>query len=501
MKAVVIGAGPNGLAAAIRLAEAGRPVTVLEAADRPGGAVRTEELTLPGFRHDTFSAVYPAGAASPVFARMPLERHGLRWIHPEACYAHPLPGGRAVALFGDLDRTAASLDAVHAGDGERWSEFIEPMIEGFEAIGATMLGAFPPVAGAGALLRELGVLGAARFAALLPMPADRLARRLFAGGGSRAWLFGSAAHGDVPMAGAGSAIAGVYLNLLGHAVGWPSPAGGAQRLTDALVGYLRELGGVIRTGATVESIEPARGLVAGVRLAGGERIAAGLIVADVMPHALAHLAGDALPAGYRSLLRRYRYGLATVKVDWALEGPIPWEAAEARAAGTVHVAGGEDDAVRAIADSNHRLPDRPFLLVGQQSLADPSRAPAGKHTAWAYTHGPRTGVDWGVAIGPLVERVEAQVERFAPGFRERILARHVLSPADLERRDRNLVGGDVGGGSYRLRQVVFRPVPRLSPYRTPLRGLYLGSAAAFPGGAVHGVPGDAAARAALADTR
>ncbi len=501
MSAVVIGAGPNGLAAAIRLAEAGHPVTVLEAADRPGGAVRTEELTLTGFRHDTFSAVYPAGAASPVFARMPLERHGLRWTQPEACYAHPLPGGRAVALFRDLDRTAASLDGVHAGDGERWRAFIEPMLDAFEAIRATMLGGFPPVAGALALIRDLGALGTARFAALVPTSMERLARRLFAGGGSRAWLYGSAAHGDVPMTAAGSAIAGVYLNLLGHAVGWPSPAGGAERLTDALVGYLRERGGDVRTGAAVESIEAAHGRVTAVRLAGGERIATGLVVADVMPHALAQLAAEGLPPAYRSLLCRYRYGQPTVKVDWALDGPIPWEAAEPRAAGTVHVAGGEDELAQAIAESHNRLPDRPFLLVGQQSLADPSRAPAGKHTAWAYTHGPRPPVDWSDEVAPLVGRIEAQVERFAPGFRERILARHALSPGELERRDRNLVGGDVGGGSYRLRQVVFRPVPRLSPYRTPLQGLYLGSAAAFPGGAVHGVPGDAAARAALADPR
>ena len=220
-----------------------------------------------------------------------------------------------------------------------------------------------------------------------------------------------------------------------------------------------------------------------------------------MPHALAELAGEALSPGYRALLRRYRYGPATVKVDWALDGPIPWEAPEARGAGTVHVAGDEAELIRTLATGRHRLPDRPYLLLGQQSLADPSRAPAGKHTAWAYTRGPRTGIDWSAEVAPLVERIEAQVERFAPGFRELILARHVMGPGELERRDRNLVGGDVGGGSYRLRQVVFRPVPRLSPYRTPLRGLYLGSAAAFPGGAVHGVPGDAAARAALADAR
>jgi phytoene dehydrogenase-like protein len=499
MRAVVVGAGPNGLAAAIRLAEAGHPVTVLEAADRPGGAVRTEELTLPGFHHDTFSSVYPAAAASPVFARMPLARHGLRWTHPDACYAHPFAGGKAVALYRDVERTEASLDAQHPGDGRRWREFVAPLLDGFDAIRATMLGAFPPVAGAVRLLTDLGPLGAARFAWLIPGSAEGLARRLFDGSGSRAWLYGSAGHADVPPAGAGSAAAIVYLNLMGHAVGWPSPSGGAERLTDALVGYLHELGGEVRTGALVESIEAANGRIVAVRVAAGERMATEVVIADVMPHALARLAGDALPRTYRSLLRRYSYGPATVKVDWALDGPIPWEAAEPRAAGTVHVGGTDEELAKTLEERRERLPGRPFLLLGQQSLADPSRAPAGQHTAWAYTRAPPRGVDWGAELDPLAERIEAQVERFAPGFRDLILARHVMGPAELERRDRNLVGGDVGGGSYRLRQVVFRPVPRLSPYRTPLRGLYLGSAAAFPGGAVHGVPGDAAALAALAD--
>ena len=499
MNVVVIGAGPNGLAAAIRLAEAGHPVTVLEAADRAGGAVRTDELTLPGFRHDTFSSVYPAGAASPVFARMPLERHGLRWIHPGACYAHPLPDGRAVALHRDLEATEASLDAAHAGDGRSWRAFIEPLLGGFETIRSTMLAPFPPIAGSLRLLSALGPLGAARFGLLVPGSAQALGRRLFAGPGSRAWLYGSAGHGDVPPTDAGSAVAVTYLNLMGHAVGWPSPAGGAERLTDAVAGYLRELGGELRTNTPVAAIESEHGRVAGVRTAGGERLAAGVVIATVMPNALLALAGDALAKPYRALLGRYRYGPATVKVDWALDGPIPWEAPEPRTAGTVHVAGGEEELVRTIGDSQYRLPERPFLLLGQQSLADPSRAPAGKHTAWAYTHGPRTGIDWHGQLDAHVERIEAQVERFAPGFRDRILARHVMGPAELERRDRNLVGGDVGGGSYRLRQVVFRPVPGLSPYRTPLHGLYLGSAAAFPGGSVHGVPGDAAAQAALAD--
>jgi phytoene dehydrogenase-like protein len=497
--ALIVGGGPNGLAAAIRLAEAGQPVTVLEASDRVGGAVRTEELTLPGFHHDTFSSVFPAGAASPVFARMPLERHGLRWTHPEACYAHPLPGGQAVALYRDVARTAASLDAAHPGDGERWRSFVAPMLEGIDAIKATMLGGFPPIRPALGLLTGLGPVGTVRFGLLVPDSAQRLGRRLFDGAGSRAWLYGSAGHGDVPPTGAGSAIAVTYLNLLGHAVGWPSPEGGAQRLTDALASYLRELGGEVRTGAVVERIEAAADRVAGVRLAGGERLAGEIVVADVMPHALVALAGDALSGSYRTLVRRYRYGPATVKVDWALDGPIPWAAPQVRGAGTVHVAGAEDELVRTIAASERGLPEHPYLLLGQQSIADPSRAPEGKHTAWAYTHGPRHGIDWGVELDRHVERIETQVERFAPGFRERILARHVMGPGDLERRNRNLVGGDVGGGSYRLPQVVFRPVPKISPYRTPLRGLYLGSAATFPGGAVHGVNGDAAARAALAD--
>jgi phytoene dehydrogenase-like protein len=499
--AVVIGSGPNGLAAAIRLAEAGRPVTVLEVADAPGGAVRSEELTLPGFVHDTFSSVYPAAAASPVFARMPLGRHGLEWVHPTACSGHPLPDGRALALYRDVQRTARGLDGLHPGDGERWSAFVGPLLDAFDAVRATMLSGFPPLGGPLKLLAAAGPWQLARFAALLPGSAQSLGRRLFTSGEARAWLYGAAGHGDVPPTGAGSAIAVAYLNLLGHAVGWPSPRGGAQRLTSALVGYLRELGGEVRTGALVTQIEVQGRSVRGVRLTDGEAIAADTVIADVMPHALGAMARDHLPSAYRRLLARYRYGPATVKVDWALDGPIPWLAPPLRDAGTVHVGGGEDELLATIARSARGLPERPFLLLGQQSIADPTRAPAGKHTAWAYTHGPQHGVDWPAEQARHVERMEAQVERYAPGFRDRILARHVLGPAELQARNPNLVGGDVGGGTYRLDQVLFRPMPSPSPYRTPLRGLYLGSAAAFPGGAVHGVPGDAAAKAALTDAR
>ena len=501
-RAVVIGSGPNGLAAAIRLAEHGLDVEVLEAADHHGGAVWTEELTLPGFQHDTFSSVYPAGVASPVFERMPLARFGLEWVQPGACYAHPLPGGRAIALHQSVERTAASLDAAGApGDGERWARFATRFLDHWDAVRATMLGGFPPVVNGLKLTAALGPAGMAEFTQLVLGSAERLGHKLFHSGDARAWLYSSAGHGDAEPGDAGSGIAVAYLNLLGHAVGWPSPRGGARALADALVGYLESLGGRVRTGARVVRVLSAGGRVSGVEVAGGERVDADVVVGDVMPHALDALAGDAFPGAYRTLLRRYRYGPSTIKVDWALDGPVPWLAEEVREAGTIHVGGGEGEVVSTLRAAGERLPERPFMLAGQQSVADPTRAPAGKHTLWAYTHGPREGVDWAVEQERHVERMEAHLEDYAPGFRDLVLARHVLGPADLERRNANLVGGDVGGGTYSLRQVLFRPVPKLSPYRTPLSGLYLGSAAAFPGGAVHGVPGDAAARAALADRR
>ncbi len=498
--ALVVGSGPNGLTAAITLARAGRRVLVLEAAPRSGGALATEELTLPGFHHDTFSAVHPAGAASPVFAAMELERHGLRWVHPSACLAHPLPDGTAVALYRDVQRTAASLDASHPGDGERWRGFAAPFVRSFDALRDTMLGGFPPVRAPLRLTAGLGPRGMLGFVGLLPMAATSLGERLFAGEGPRAWLYGSALHSDVPPSGRGSAIAAAYLTLLGHGAGWPSPEGGAGRLADALLACLRELGGEVRTGANVVRVAVERRRVVGVELSGGERISAPLVIADTMPGALADLAGEAFPGRYARALRRYRYGPATLKLDWALDGPIPWIAPQAREAGTVHLGGSEAELLATTEAMREGLPERPFMLVGQQSLADPTRAPAGKHTAWGYTHGPHT-VDWTAERDRHAQRMEAQVERFAPGFRDRILARHVLTPAELQARNANLVGGDVGGGSYTLAQVLFRPVLSLAPYRTPVRGLYIGSAAAFPGGAVHGVPGHAAARLALAEAR
>lgn len=495
--AVVVGGGPNGLAAAIALAEAGREVLLLEAQERLGGAVATQELTLPGFRHDVFSAVYPAGAASPVFARMPLADHGLRWIQPGLPMAHPLPDGSAAVLARDLDETAASLNALAPGDGDRWREAVGPYLARFGAVRETMLGGFPPIAGGTKLLAGIGLEGMLEFTRLLLASAEGLGAELFGSDGSKAWLFGAALHGDVPVGGAGSAISGMYLNLLGHAVGWPSPEGGAARLAEALEGYLGALGGQTRTGARVAGLTSAGGRVTGVTVADGGTVAADLVILDTTPHALLELAGDALPADYVRKLVRFRYGQPTLKLDWALDGPIPWETPDVRRAGTVHVGGDASEIRHALLEVEAgRMADRPFLLSGQQSIADATRAPEGKHTAWAYTHVPKV-----FDLDAAIEAVEAQIERFAPGFRDLVLGRHVLAPSGLEERNANLVGGDVGGGSYALDQLVFRPLPSLSPYRTPLRGLYLGSASTFPGGAVHGVPGNAAAKAALADAR
>ena len=498
--AVVVGSGPNGLAAAITLARAGRRVLVLEAQSRLGGAVATAELTLPGFHHDVFSAVYPAAAASPVFARMSLQRFGLRWAHPPVAMAHPLPDGRAAALYRDPATTAASLDALHAGDGARWLAFVRPYLRHFPALRATFFGGFPPVAGALRVGLALGVTQSLELARVALLPARALAGELFEGDGARAWLYGTALHGDVPVGEAGSAVFAFYLNLLGHVAGWPSPEGGAGMLVEALLGYLRSLGGQTRAGACVDRIVVDHGRVRGVLVA-DEEIPTGLAICDTTPHALVRLCHGKLPEAYAGRLRRFRYGPPTLKLDWALSGPIPWLAPEARLAGTVHVGGDGAEIERWSADqAAGRLAERPFMLLGQQSLADPSRAPAGMHTAWGYTHLP-SGRDWSGDLDRQVERMEAQVERFAPGFRDRILARHVQGPADLQRHNANLVDGDVGGGSYRLDQLVFRPIPAIFPYRTPIAGLYLCSASTFPGAAVHGVSGRAAARLALLEGR
>ena len=498
--AVVIGSGPNGVSAAITLARAGRSVLVVEAAPALGGALATEELTLPGFHHDVFSAVHPASVASPVFAGFELERHGLTWIHPQIAMAHPLPGGRAAVLSRDLARTRTSLDALRDGDGRRWQALVAPYLKHWDAVRATMLAGFPPAGGPVKLAAGLKLGGMLEFVRLLLSSAESLAGEVFRGDGA-AWLYGSALHGDAPLDSAGSAISGVYLNLLGHAVGWPSAQGGASRVADALVACLRAAGGETRVSARAERIHASRGRVSGVTLAGGDRIATRMVIATTTPHSLVAMASGALGDAYVRRAVRFRYGPQTVKLDWALDAPIPWENEDARVAGTVHVGGTVAELRGALHEvAGGKLPEQPFLLSGQQTIADPSRAPEGKHTVWAYTHTP-PGVDWAAAREGFADTIERQIERFAPGFRDRILARHIMAPDDLRARNDNLVGGDVGGGSYAMDQLIFRPVPSLAPYATPVRGLYFGSASAFPGGAVHGVPGHAAAKAALRGAR
>jgi phytoene dehydrogenase-like protein len=497
--AIVIGSGPNGLSAANALCERGWSVLVLEGQAVAGGALRTESLTLPGFRHDTFSAVHPSAVASPVFERWDLGRFGLSWVHPLVAMAHPLEDGDCISLHRDVDRTVASLNRHHGGDGDRWAAFTRPYLDGFGAYRSTVLGAFQPLRGGARVLRGLGLEACMEFLRVMLSPASGIAEDLFRADATRSWFFGLGMHSDLSPRIPGSAIMGVHLALLGHAVGWPSPHGGAAALADALVARLRLMGGELRLGAAADGLVIERGRVRGVRVQ-GDLVGAKAVLCATSPAQLLSLGGAALTERYRTRLGRFRQGPGVFKLDWALDGPIPWEAEDARRAGTVHVGGGSGELVgscRALEDGS--LPRPPFLIVGQQTLADPSRAPVGKHTAWGYTRIP-PGQDDGT-LTSYAEEMESQIERFAPGFRDRILARHLLTPARMEVANPNLRGGDIGGGSYSLEQTFLRPIPSLSPYRTPVRGLYLASASTFPGGSVHGVCGWAAARCALRDAR
>ena len=464
--AIVVGSGPNGLAAAIALARAGRSVLVVEGRDTIGGGLRTEALTLPGFLHDTCSAIHPLGVASPFFRTVPLAEHGVEWIHPPAPLAHPLDDGTAVVLERSLEQTAAGLDR---GDGDAWRRLLGPFVESADALLDGILAPpFPP--------RQPLVM--ARFGPKAIRSASSLARSKFAGERARALFAGNAAHAMLPLDAAASASFGLVLAMLGHAVGWPLPRGGSQTVADALASYLRSLGGEIETGRQVESLD---------ELAGTKTV-----LLDVTPRQFLALAGDRLPARYRRALERYRYGPGVHKVDYALSGPVPWRAPECARAATVHVGGTLDEIAAAEKDvSRGRHPERPYVLVAQQSLFDSTRAPEGRHTLWAYTHVPNGSTE------DVTDRIEAQLERFAPGFRDLVLERNVLGPAALEARNPNYVGGDINGGSADLRQLFARPVARPVPYRTPLDGVYLCSASTPPGGGVHGMCGANAARAAL----
>ena len=462
--AVVVGSGPNGLAAAIVVAEAGRSVLLVEAAETVGGGMRSAELTQPGFVHDVCSAIHPLAEGSPFFRRLPLERHGLELIHPPAPLAHPLDDGSAVMLERSLDDTAAGLGA----DGLAYRRLFAPLVREADSLLPLLLAPFP-VPRRPLLLARFG-LPALRSAASLAkrFETDR-ARALFAG---------VAAHSIQPLTRSLTASFGLVLCLLGHSHGWPYPRGGSQRIADALAAHLRALGGEIETGRRLGSID--------------ELPKARAVLLDVTPRQVLGLTGDRLPDAYARRLRRYRYGPGVFKLDWALDGPVPWTAAECGRAGTVHV-GGTLEEITASEEAvwQRRHPERPFVLLAQHSLHDSSRAPAGKHTLWGYCHVPNGSTE------DMTERIERQIERFAPGFRDRILARSARGPADLERYNENYVGGDINGGVQDLRQLWTRPVARLDPYSTPLEGVYICSSSTPPGGGVHGMCGYNAARAAL----
>jgi phytoene dehydrogenase-like protein len=510
--AVVIGSGPNGLVAANLLADAGWDVEVLEAASVPGGAVRTAELTEPGFRHDEFSAFYPLAAASPAIRALELERFGLRWAHAPLALAHPERDGSCAVLSRRLEETAASLDAFAPGDGEAWISLYGL----WERIGDGLLDAmvtpFPPLLAGARIVAGVGPGELTRFMRTMLLPLRRFGEEHFRGEGGSRLIAGNALHTDLTADAALGAFYGWLLCCVGQEVGFPSPEGGAGELAGALVARLEARGGVVRCDAPVRRIDVRGGRAAGALLADGEVVRARrAVLADVSGPALylRLLAREHVSRRIVEDIRRFHWDNATVKVDWALDGPIAWSAPDARRAGVVHVVEGMDElAVQATELARRRIPARPFLVLGQYSCLDPTRSPPGKETAWAYTHVPQqilgdaggelTGRWDEGEIDIFVARMEDQVEALAPGFRDLVRARHVHTPRTLEQANANLLGGAVGGGTAQLhQQFVFRPLPGLGRPETPVPGLYLASASAHPGGGVHGGPGAIAARAAL----
>jgi phytoene dehydrogenase-like protein len=493
--AIVIGAGPNGLVAANLLADAGWSVDVLEAQPRPGGAVKSSELVEPGFVNDEFSAFYPLAAASPVIRGLQLERWGLEWAHGPLALAHPATDGTCAVLSRDLDETAASLDAFAAGDGDAWRE----LFAWWGRIGDPFLQAlstpFPPVrAGLRMALRLRRDL--LEFGRMSVLSVRRLADERFAGEGGGRLLAGNAMHTDLLPESSVGGFFGWFLCCLGQTVGYPCARGGASSLTDALVRRLEAKGGRVTCGARVHEIVVERGRAVAVRSAAGDVRAGRAILADVhaVPLYLDLLPRAAVPARVLEAIGRFEDDPATFKVDWTLDGPIPWAVEDARRAPVIHVAESVDElSVTQHELARGRRPTTPFLVMGQYSMADPTRMPAGKEVAWAYTHLPH-----GAPTDGLAERMEERVEALAPGFRELVRKRVVSEPADLEARDENLRGGALSGGTSQLhQQLVFRPIPGLGRPETPVRGLYLASASAHPGGGVHGCPGAIAAKAAL----
>lgn len=463
--AVVVGAGPNGLAAAITLARAGWSVQVLEAEPVAGGGCRSGELTLPGYVHDVCSAVHPLAAASQFFRTVPLADHGVDLVQPDIPMAHPLDGGTAAVLHRDLARTCAGLGA----DGVSYRRLFGPLVADIDRILEAVHGPLRP---------PRHPVSLARFGVRALWPATTLASAMFRGRPARAMFAGMAAHSMLELERPLTSAAALVLGTLGHSAGWPFVRGGSQVLADAMVSYLRSLGGEVVTE------RPVRGIA--------DLPAARTVLFDLTPRQILAIAGDELSAGYRRSLRRYRYGPGVCKVDWALKEPIPWSAEDCRRAGTVHVGGTMEEIAageRMVWAGQH--PERPFVLLAQPSLFDASRAPGGRHTAWAYCHVPSgSTVD-------MAARVEAQVQRFAPGFTDVIEARSVINARDIEQYNANYVGGDINGGVQDMRQLFTRPGIRPVPYTTSNPRFFICSSSTPPGGGVHGMCGFFAARAAI----
>jgi phytoene dehydrogenase-like protein len=462
--AVVVGSGPNGLVAAVTLAKAGVSVLLLEASDAPGGGCRSAELTLPGYVHDICSAVFPMAVLSPAFREIGLERLSVEYVSPDIALAHPLPDGQVATLQRSLDATATEL----GGDGNAWIDLMRPFAD--QRFIETLLG--PVWFDRSGLWRKLcfGLLGL--------RSCDSLVKSRFAGPKARALFGGCAAHSILALDRPGTASFGMVLALSGHVAGWPFIRGGSQEITNALVRRFAEHGGVLELGRRVTALNQLPPTKA--------------ILFDLNPHQVASICDDALPARYRAQLARFKRGPGIFKVDWALDGAIPWKNPECARAGTVHVGGTYEEISNAEGQVGRRIaPEKPFVLLAQQSVFDSTRSPAGRQTGWAYCHVPNGCTE------DMTTRIEAQIERFAPGFRDRVVARHTMGPAQLEAHNAAMVGGDISGGANDLLQFLFRPVPRWNPYATPNPRIFICSSSTPPGGGVHGMCGYLAARAVL----
>ena len=466
--AIVVGAGPNGLSAAIVLAQAGKSVLVVEAKETVGGGMRSAELTLPGFVHDVCSTAYPLGAGSPFFNSLPLAEHGLEWVHPTVPVTHPIDDETTAVLHRSVSETAEGLGS----DADAYRKLMGPLAADWNGSVEYLLSPFRGVPKHPFAMARFGLTGI--------RSVDSLARSRFEGKMARALFAGIGAHSMLPLDRPSTAAVGLVLSIAGHAVGWPFARGGAQSIARALASYLESLGGEIVTNWEIESLD--------------ELPDSRAVLCDISPAQFLEIAGGRLRGAYRRRLESYRYGVGVYKIDFALDGPVPWKAPETACGGTVHIGGTLEEIAEAEATVwAGKVPERPFLLVAQPSLFDDTRAPEGKHTVWAYTHVP-SGSTFDAA-----DRIVAQIERFAPGFRDLILARNVMTPAALQEYNPSYIGGDINGGVQDFRQTFARPMLRWNPYSTPLKGLYLCSASTPPGGGVHGMCGFNAARSALRD--